>query len=282
MSTNKNARERLEAQYGKGCMFKKAHVEDQIERLKNIKTYKTFLKETRYTGKKIKLLERNMTYHHLRHVSEGGKATDENGAIVNELAHRYMHSLPREQEELINNMIRRYKEDHPKAQRVTLGEIIEDKSAIDIELDLSSIESLDFIPPKNYKRKVKYNRVKSKRETQDMIDDYLYGEEEDMSQLFECKSDEDVLRLYHQKQNKKQLLDRLRNMLRGQAMYIKDSIDLDVKDKLDQMSIVEQFVKFVDHYDEYTHLIETYQTPVYTQLDMKRIEQDDMGYRDDR
>ena len=52
MSDNSKARQQLESIYGKGCMFKKARVEDQIEALKTIKTYKTFLRETRYTGKK--------------------------------------------------------------------------------------------------------------------------------------------------------------------------------------------------------------------------------------
>lgn len=46
-------------------MFKKAHIEEQVEALRVIKTYKMFLRETRYTGKKIQQLEGNMTYHHL-------------------------------------------------------------------------------------------------------------------------------------------------------------------------------------------------------------------------
>ena len=54
MSDNSKARQQLESIYGKGCMFKKARIEDQIEALKTIKTYKTFLRETRYTGKKIR------------------------------------------------------------------------------------------------------------------------------------------------------------------------------------------------------------------------------------
>lgn len=42
----------------------KAHIEEQVEALRVIKTYKMFLRETRYTGKKIQQLEGNMTYHH--------------------------------------------------------------------------------------------------------------------------------------------------------------------------------------------------------------------------
>ena len=40
MSDNSKARQQLESIYGKGCMFKKARIEDQIEALKTIKTYK--------------------------------------------------------------------------------------------------------------------------------------------------------------------------------------------------------------------------------------------------
>ena len=109
MTKNSKGRKSLERIYGKGCMFKKANKEEQIEKLHTIKTYKVFLKETHYSGNIIKQLENNMTYHHLRHKSEGGKVTDENGAVINELAHRYMHSLPREDEEVVNNMLRKFK-----------------------------------------------------------------------------------------------------------------------------------------------------------------------------
>ena len=50
-----------------------------------------------------------MTYHHLEHNADGGKTNVENGAVVNELAHRYLHSLPRQDEEIINDMLRDYK-----------------------------------------------------------------------------------------------------------------------------------------------------------------------------
>ena len=101
MADNMTKRRQLEKIYGKGCMFKKAKIEEQIESLKPkriIKSYKMYLKEMKYTGKMIRQVESNMTYHHLRHISEGGKTNIENGAIVNEMAHRYMHSLPREDE----------------------------------------------------------------------------------------------------------------------------------------------------------------------------------------
>lgn len=73
---NRKAKQQLAQIYGEGCMFKAAKIEQQIEELKTIKTYKRFLHETRYTGKKIYLLEKNITYHHLRHKSERRKSDD--------------------------------------------------------------------------------------------------------------------------------------------------------------------------------------------------------------
>lgn len=110
MSSNKSARQELEMIYGKGCMFFKANIPERLRQAGiQIKGYKVFVGEKRYKGKKIKRLETTMTYHHLEHKADGGKTSVENGAIVNELAHRYMHSLPRQDEEIINDMLRDYK-----------------------------------------------------------------------------------------------------------------------------------------------------------------------------
>lgn len=111
MSSKKNRkiREALERIYGEGCMFQKARIEQRIEQLGGIKTYKQFKEQHRYTLKKIKAFEGMMTYHHIKHKAEGGETSIENGAVINSLAHTYMHSLPRADEEVINDMLRDYK-----------------------------------------------------------------------------------------------------------------------------------------------------------------------------
>lgn len=159
MSSNKKAREALESVYGRQCMFKRAKIAERIEAIGGIKTYRKFLQERKYTLKDIKKLEKILTYHHLRHKFEDGKATIENGAEVNVLAHSYMHSLPREHEEVINNMLRNYKNS--------------------IECSVEFIDNLDFpyiinttvfIPDELNKRKRKYNRAKEKRKWQEEIE----------------------------------------------------------------------------------------------------------------
>lgn len=160
MSNNKSTRQHLERVYGKECMFKRAKIEERVEQLRTIKTYKKFLEEKRYTGKKLRRLENNMTFHHLKHRSEGGKTNIENGAIVNELAHRYMHSLPRRDEEIINNMLREFKLNY------VVGE---EYGTVDLSLGEDYIEiSLQQKP------KRKYNRAKAKEELRERIEEELW------------------------------------------------------------------------------------------------------------
>jgi hypothetical protein len=184
MGSNRSARQELEVIYGKGDMFKKAKIEEQVVQLKTIKTYKKFVTETRYTGKKIRQLEKNMTYHHLRHQSEGGRATIENGAIVNELAHRYLHSLPREQEEIINNMFRRYKMTGGIMLPTEDGLSVQSTFSIDLDFDIDKedcliIEAFDNTPEILEKRN-KYNRAKAKRDFKQQVEEELYDKGDDL------------------------------------------------------------------------------------------------------
>lgn len=162
MSSNKKVREALESVYGRRCMFKMAKIAERIEAVGGIKTYKKFLEEKRYTLKDIKKLEKILTYHHLRHKFEGGKATIENGAEINSLAHTYMHSLPREHEEVINNMLREYKN--------SMECTVEFVDNLDFPY---TINTTVFVPDELGKKKQKYNRTKEKRKWQEEIEEEL-------------------------------------------------------------------------------------------------------------
>lgn len=110
MSSNKTIHRLLAQMYGDKCMFIEAHLEDIH--------YRRYLKLKKYKCKDIIKLKRILTVHHLKHKSEGGKTNLDNCSLVNELAHRYLHSLPRDIEELYNNAIREWKE-----ARVVEGDI---------------------------------------------------------------------------------------------------------------------------------------------------------------
>lgn len=160
--SNKNIRMMMEQIYGKGCMFKKAKIAERIEKMGGIKTYKRFLQEKRYTFKQIRKAEKVLTYHHLQHKFEGGQATIQNGAEINSLAHCYIHSLDRQSEEVINDMLREYK------KGIECGIEFVD------EVDLSfNIAATTIIPAELEKKREKYNRAKEKQKWQKEVGDDL-------------------------------------------------------------------------------------------------------------
>ena len=108
--------------------------------------------------------------HHLRHRSENGATTVENGANVAEVAHQYMHSLPRDQEEIINNMLRQWKSDFDIGVIEVTTEGIKQAQVIElpeIEEDCIEIPVYDFTEKEYLEHKKKRNeRVYKKFEEQ--------------------------------------------------------------------------------------------------------------------
>jgi hypothetical protein len=154
-------------------MFNKARIAERIEMMGGIRTYKSYVAEKRFKGKKI---SKQLTYHHLKHKSDGGKATVENGAVVEATAHAYLHSLPRHQEEVINNMLRAYK---INAMAFTTEEVL-DHTSIEFDMtDYVTIPLEDDTPKYNRKRAIRerkrqeeLSRAKIKEETRKALRDY--------------------------------------------------------------------------------------------------------------
>ena len=191
-NSNRSAKKELERIYGKGCFFNRAKVAEQIEAMGGIKTFKVFVQEKRFKGKPI---SHQITYHHLKHKSEGGKATVENGANVEEVAHQYLHSLPRNQEEIINNMLREFKLNCvmmtgdgqvQEAQSISFnfGEdvlvipLYDNNERHNLEVARQQAEEREKAKhTKEYKKKKKYERLQNptramkKRELQRMIEE---------------------------------------------------------------------------------------------------------------
>lgn len=186
MSKGKNRvlREELERIYGKGCMFQKAYVSQRLKQLGVSQAYTVFKKK--YTLNQQKTLEKRMTLHHLKHVSEGGRTTLDNGAVVNELAHRYLHSLPRREEEAANNMLRDWKRDKDNGfeeceVKLVPEEELEQEAGEPFELHIAtgSFELDAKMQPKfkpHKAKKKKYNRAKQKKKNRKIIKRY-YGNE---------------------------------------------------------------------------------------------------------
>lgn len=159
MSDNKAKREELEKIYGSGSMFQRSKAEEYVSTLPKIKGYQRYIHERKFTTKEIRKLVRQMNYHHLKHVSEGGETTLENGAVVNALEHQYMHNLPRGHEEIINNHIRRWKIDFMTLTTEGVqesGELVQDDSTETIE-----------IPVHTYHEKVDLRKAEERRRRQE-------------------------------------------------------------------------------------------------------------------
>ena len=155
---NSKARRALERIYGKGCFMERAGIREV---------------------KGIKKNAHMMTYHHLRHESEGGKATVENGANLKAENHEFLHSLPRAEEEKVNNAIRRWKMNFLAMRNgqvvdsgtVTFPDLTKDEDCIIIPLEDTTIEQLEELKEEilklkkeNSEKQMEIDRLKKEQE----------------------------------------------------------------------------------------------------------------------
>lgn len=164
MSSNRSARQSLEKQFGKICMIEQLGIrnipKDQRRKIKGYTKYDDII-----------------TYHHIKEKQDGGKATDENGALIRGYNHRWLHSLPEDQKQKVNNSILEF-----KATVLQLNEKGIDIEGQSIQLDFDMSDCIEIPLIDNTKQDIekrnKFNRAKQKRDTQKMIDEILYEEEE--------------------------------------------------------------------------------------------------------
>ena len=182
-SGNKNIKEQLIKEYGNGCMFERAHIAERIAARGGIRTFKSFQTEKRFKGQKLSY---QLTLHHLQHRSEGGKTSIDNGAVVSEAAHQYIHSLPRDEEEYINNMLREFKINCvamqgngtiiDKISITTTPQSQQEYISIPVYNNIPEQEQLRKEQNQKEKRRNNYNlsRAKRKQELKELIADYEY------------------------------------------------------------------------------------------------------------
>lgn len=161
---NSEARRELQRIYGDGCFMERA----------GIRTIKGYRKNSH-----------SLTYHHLRHRSEGGATDIDNGANLSLENHEILHTLPRDEEELVNNMIRKWKMNYVAMQgtEVIEGASLEfpdwtkEEECIIIKLEENTEEQLRKLRSKKEKEKRKFNRAKMKQEMQQFIEEELEDED---------------------------------------------------------------------------------------------------------
>ena len=154
MSSNKNARERLEKIYGKHCMM---HEGLKIQ----ITGYSK--KNTKLKGKSIR---EQLTYHHLIPRRKNGPTTDENGAILCRECHNYLESLEEKEREKINNELRQFKMNYVFMKGIEFS----DNGFVDLfNFDFDKEDCIEIPLEKNNAR---YNRSKAKKELRQLIKEY--------------------------------------------------------------------------------------------------------------
>ena len=147
MGNNRSIKQKMIAKYGAECWIEKLHIrKDDTPRV--------------YKSKGQLKRAKQLTFHHIRERSKGGKATEENGAILSAENHAWFHKQPKEIRDKINQMFQDYKK--------TFGEDSIDSSCTgtnsSANLDYDNFISL---------AKSRYNRAKTKRETEKRIQEEL-------------------------------------------------------------------------------------------------------------
>lgn len=163
---NNEARRELEKLFGKICFIEKLGLRYiPPSKRKKIKGYSKY--------------DDMLTYHHIHERHLGGKATVENGAIVRGYNHKWLHSLPEREKQLVNQAMQNYKASVLKARQNGVDIRPEDILSPEDIQEILAMTALSPLDLDTEKRKEKFNRAKQKRETRQLIDDALYGEWED-------------------------------------------------------------------------------------------------------
>lgn len=164
--SNNGARRELERLFGKICFIEKLGIRyiPPKER-KKIKGYSKY--------------DDMLTYHHIQERHLGGKATVENGAIVRGYNHKWLHSLPEHEKQLINQAMQEYKASVLRAKQNGVDIRPEDILTPEDLQEVIEMTTLATLNTEVKRKRQKFNRAKQKRETQQLIDDALYGEWED-------------------------------------------------------------------------------------------------------
>lgn len=164
---NRQGRKILEQIYGEGCFMERAGI-----RKITPEEEKLFKK----TIKGFKKLDRTITYHHIRERHNGGKVTIENGANLAAYNHAWLHQQSPEVRNSINRQLQEFK---MSIVRMSFNDKCEQIDMMSKQIPLRqdnyvSIKAYDNTEQDLEKRRQKFNRAKTKRETQKMIDEILY------------------------------------------------------------------------------------------------------------
>ena len=98
-SSNKSVKDAMIRKYGAKCFIEELGLrsKEEIER------------DMKGLNKKQRNLMNVLTFHHIKERCVGGRATEENGAILRNVNHIWFNSLDKDEQERINNLFQEYK-----------------------------------------------------------------------------------------------------------------------------------------------------------------------------
>lgn len=184
MSSNKQAKRTLILKYGKNCFIEELGIRTKEEVQEEMQ---------RYTSKKQRKIMDELTYHHIVEKRKGGRATEQNGAILRNINHQWFNRLPKEKQDEINQMFQDYKKRFvlgtaqissrgiEQVQEIELPEITEDCLEIEAEI-MTAEEKAMYEEYKRKRAKKEFSKFGArletpeerwKREQQEIIEDVL-------------------------------------------------------------------------------------------------------------
>lgn len=163
---NREGRKLLEERYGKGCFMERAGIRiitpEQEKELRKIKGYKK--------------LNRNISYHHIREKSKGGKVSIENGANLAVYNHEWLHQQEPDVIEAIDRRLQDFKLSIDVFNIKIKNKLeVENSSSINSKNNETiSIPLYDNTSEDIQKINKKFNRAKEKQITKKLIEEELY------------------------------------------------------------------------------------------------------------
>lgn len=157
-NSNKKAKEELIRLYGAECFIERLHLRPEESKV--------------YTGSQLKYMRKHqhqlkqLTYHHIKERSQGGKATVENGALLSEGNHRWFNQQSKENQAKMNEAFQELKRriDNARECKIELVDTLD----IGVNIKFAEISfSEEIKPPKE-----KFNRAKVKQETRKKIKEW--------------------------------------------------------------------------------------------------------------
>ena len=112
-SSNKSIKDAMVRKYGAKCF---------IEEL-GLRSKEDIERDLKGLNKKQKALMNVLTFHHIKERCAGGRATEENGAILRNVNHIWFNSLSKEEQERLNNLFQGYKKKFNNKIIINIAEI---------------------------------------------------------------------------------------------------------------------------------------------------------------